>query len=127
MTQLLMLNDSPMIWFYLQRKDSNFKRKSEKRICREFLETKFEKKTTTMTVYVRLQEDSYTLKSESVSYPSPSIPTDVVAKTIFKAVTPDIPMLEIFRKLKIPPSFHNVNLARVLLTTSAFPYLTAVG
>jgi SAM-dependent methyltransferase len=42
-TNLLIGSDSPILWFYLQRKDSPQPRKTEQEACKEFLDTRFEK------------------------------------------------------------------------------------
>jgi 2-polyprenyl-3-methyl-5-hydroxy-6-metoxy-1,4-benzoquinol methylase len=124
-SNLLMMEHSPMLWFYMNRKDSTHKRKSEKYVCREFLETKFEKNSTQLRVFIRKKEGNYTTRSEIVPFPTPIPPKDNLAKIIFNAVEPGIIMKDIFRKLRIPTSFQHVNRARINLTTSAFPYLAA--
>jgi SAM-dependent methyltransferase len=43
-SNLLLHEQSPMLWFYVQRSDSSFKRKSEQEICDSFLGTKFAQK-----------------------------------------------------------------------------------
>ena len=45
-SNLLMLDQSPLLWFYFQRKDSDWERKTEKRVCEEFAQTKFKKNNT---------------------------------------------------------------------------------
>lgn len=123
---LLLLEKSPMIWFYLQRKDSDYKRKSERQVCQEFIKLKFEKKTTIMKVYVRTDDCKYKLQPEHLSYPAPPTPPEPTARAIFNAVTPGVSMGDIFHQQKIRTTFSNVNFARIYLTTSGFPYLSAV-
>jgi 2-polyprenyl-3-methyl-5-hydroxy-6-metoxy-1,4-benzoquinol methylase len=122
----LMMEHSPMLWFYMKRKDSTQGRKSEKYVCREFLETKFEKNSTQLKIFIKDKEGKYTPNSEIVPFPTPIPPKDNFARIIFNNVEPDIFMKDIFCKLRIPTSFRNVNRARINLTTLAFPYLTAV-
>ncbi|HLP47745.1 MAG TPA: class I SAM-dependent methyltransferase [Candidatus Kapabacteria bacterium] len=126
-SNLLMMEQSPMLWFYLQRKDSPNRRKTEKEICNEFLDTKFAPHTTSLKVYVINNEGKYQLNAQFFSIPSPTQPTDNLSNAIFKLVNPGITMREIFLKLNIEPNFANVNRARINLTTSAFPYLKAVN
>jgi hypothetical protein len=121
-----MMEQSPMLWFYLQRKDSGYQRKSEKEMCDDFLNTSFEKKSIALVEYLLNEEGRYVHNLRSVSLPNPPHPSDPQALKIFEAAVPGMPMKEIFHKLEIETSFENVNRARILLTTSAFPYLKAV-
>lgn len=126
-SNLLMMEKSPMIWFYLQRKDSANRRKTEKEVCEEFLDTKFERHSTSLKVYIINDEGRYQLNPEFSSIPTPALPIDSLSGAIFKLVNPAIRMRDIFQKLKIEPSFSNANRVRINLTTSAFPYLKAVS
>jgi SAM-dependent methyltransferase len=125
-SNLLMFNDSPLLWFYLQRKDSFYKRKTEKQTCEDFLDTKFEKYTTTVKNYVRDNDGKYRLNPTPVSFPSPSMPPDDLSRRIFNFIDKNLSMRDIFRKLKLETSFHKVNYVRINLTTKAFPYIKAV-
>lgn len=125
-SNLLMMERSPMIWFYLQRKDSGRKRKTEKEVCDEFLNMKFKKCSTPVRVYSLTQEGRYVLSPVSLSEPNPPVPVDEVAGKIFDSIDPVVPMKDIFRRLDLPTTFYHVNCARINLTTSAFPYLRAV-
>ncbi|MCP4150944.1 MAG: class I SAM-dependent methyltransferase [bacterium] len=126
-SNLLMMERAPMIWFYLQRKDSAHLRKTETEVCKEFLNTKFEPHSTTLKRYQLNENGKYHLNSTFTSIPAPPLPTDSLSGMVFKAVNSTISMGEIFQKLKIEPSFSNVNRVRINLTTSAFPYLKAIG
>lgn len=124
-SNLLMFNESPMLWFYLQSKDSGYKRKTEKEVCREFLETKFEKNTTFIKKYYRNKEGKYILEPRSIKYPSRFVFSDEPSRRIFNSVNPELTMKELFRNLKIDTTFPTINLVRINLTTTAFPYLQA--
>jgi SAM-dependent methyltransferase len=123
---LLMIENSPMLWFYVQRTDSRFKRKSEKEVCYDFLKTKFEKYHTTFNNYMG-GDGTYRLIPKPIPFPSPPIPSDEISRNIFQAVHPQKTLEEVFHSLAIKPAFHLVNRARVQLTTPLFPYLKAVG
>lgn len=123
---LLMLDASPMLWFYLQRKDSGYKRKSEKKVCDEFLKTKFEKNTTRVKTFTRDSKGRYGLNPISIPFPRPAAPVSEFAGKIYNAINSGLTMEEVLRGLSIPLSLYHVNLARILLTTSAFPYLRAI-
>jgi SAM-dependent methyltransferase len=124
---LLLLERSPMIWFYLQRQDSPYQRKSESEVCREFLNTRFEKASTTVRMFMKQEKErTYTASPKPVKYPTPSQPTDAFAKQVYNAVSPSMTMKDLFAQLGIPPTFSNANRARIGLTTTAFPYIKAV-
>lgn len=126
-SNLLMMERSPMFWFYLQRKDSIHKRKTEKEICLEFLNTEFEKCSSYLKEYLVDNKGQYHLNPELISTPVPLSPKDKLSRMIFNAVIPGITIKDIFQQLNIETSFYNINRARINLTTSAFPYLKAVS
>ena len=124
-TNLIMLEQSPMIWFYLQREDSPRRRKTEKELCEEFLELEFVKCETQKIKYDKTVENRYVLNSRPVPYPSPH--TDDLCRKIIKLVETRSfkQMREIFQALGIKQEFSTVNKLRLALTTTAYPYLMA--
>ncbi len=123
-SNLLLLEKSPMLWFYLQRQDSGRPVKSEKRICEEFLDTKFIKAESIYKTYILGEDEKYMLLPNS--FPFPLVHLDVQEKKIFDLVDAKISMREIFERLSLKMSFQAINQVRLKLTTSAFPYLKAV-
>lgn len=126
LSNLLMFERSPMLWFYVQRKDSPFPRKSEQQVCREFLETRFEKKTTPVRLFSRNEQGDYAEQSQGQVFPGALSSHDHLAKLVYNQVAPTKTMSEIFAELSVEPTFQNINRVRVNLTTSTFPYLAAV-
>ncbi len=124
-SNLLMVERAPSLSFYVQRNDSRFKRKSEGEVCNEFLDTRFLKYHTTITNYVGGNGD-YKLSPTPISHPSPRVPVDQVAHRIFKEISPNKTIREVFQALGIKPTFNLVNNVRIQLTTPHFPYLKAV-
>lgn len=124
-TNLMAIERSPLLWFYVQRRDSSYKRKTEHEVCQDFLKTRFERYSTTFSNYVRI-ESGYRFAPERLSYPSPRVPHNPMALNIFKAVEPKKTFGEIVQSLHIEPAFHLVNRLRTQLTTPLFPYLKAV-
>jgi SAM-dependent methyltransferase len=122
---LMMIEQSPMISFYVQRRDSGFERKSEKEVCREFLGTKFERFATTVTNYIG-EGGVYKLNPTPIPHPSPRVPADLTARAVFRAADPGRTIGDVLGELKIEPDFHLVNSLRTQLTTPLFPYLKAV-
>ena len=123
-TNLLMLEISPMLWFYVQRRDSGRRVKSEKELCEEFLATRFTRAASEQRTYVLAGEESYVLSPSTAPYPPP--PPESFAKIIDSA-DGMTPMKDIFDRLEIDRSFQSVNTHRLRLTTPAFPYLRAAG
>jgi SAM-dependent methyltransferase/alpha-ketoglutarate-dependent taurine dioxygenase len=123
-TNLLLRERSPQLWFYLQRTDSKYERKSEKQVCEEFLDTTFTTARTTQRGFIQGQDGKYK-SSKPISFPvvSPEVPV----KKIFDAVDGRRTMREIFAELHLETSFAAVNKARIMLATSAFPYLKTVA
>jgi len=125
-TNLLSIERSPMLWFYVQRTDSPFKRKSEHEVCQDFLKTKFERYSTTANHY-RLSEEGYQFVPRAMSWPSPPVPADELAGNVFYTVDPKKTLGEVLQSLSFQPAFHLVNRLRMQLTTPMFPYLKAVA
>ena len=123
-TNLLLQENSPLLWFYFQRKDSNRPRKSEKQICEEFLQTRFERVETTQRSYLKDEDNHYKLSPTLVPYPMAS-PAGT-AKKVYDAVDPNLTMGEVFERVEIDPAFRNVNPILIRLATSAYPYLRSV-
>lgn len=125
-SNLLSIEQSPMLWFYAQRTDSPFKRKSENEVCQDFLKTKFERYSTTVNHY-SLREGGYQLVPRPMSWPSPPVPADETARNVFYTVDLKKTLGEVLRSMSIQPAFHLVNRIRTQLTTPLFPYLKAVA
>ncbi|HET6256505.1 MAG TPA: class I SAM-dependent methyltransferase [Puia sp.] len=124
-SNLLLLNTSPMVWFYLQRKDSPFVRKTEQQICAEFLESKFIKNSFTLREYVLNGQGKYNLADTPVACPKTILLTDALAKRVYNLVTPAVKIKDIFSRLSIKPTFENITHVRTKLATSTNPFILA--
>lgn len=125
-SNLLMLDKSPMLWFYLQRKGSERPRKSEKEVCEEFLATRFDKWQVERRIFRKSSEGAYSKEPEVTPLPSPPSPRDELARRCFEGVDPSKTMREVFREQGVEASFYNVNRVRIHLATDAYPYLKAM-
>ena len=121
---LLLLEKSPLLWFYLQRSDSGRARKSEREICEEFLDTTFIRSTTQLGRYSLGADGVYEPLSGTVEFPR--TPSNKLIGRIIDLVDGITSMRQIFHRLDIEPAFQKVNQARIELTTSTSPYLRAV-
>jgi SAM-dependent methyltransferase/alpha-ketoglutarate-dependent taurine dioxygenase len=123
-TNLLLREKSPQLWFYLQRTDSGRRRKSEREVCEEFLDTRFVRNEIVQRAYVQSADSTFKLLPNPLRWPA--APPDPTCERIMREADGSATMREIFRRLEIEPTFENVDRARVMLTTSAFPYLKAM-
>ena len=120
---LLLHEKSPMVWFYLQRKDSGRPRKTEQQVCEEFLDRVFVKTAVQQRSYVMANGGPYRLSPNTLKFPA--TPPDFPARNVYDLVDGRTSMRDIFTRLGIEPTFHVVNQIRIKLTTSVFPYLIA--
>jgi len=122
----LMLEKSPMLWFYLQRADSNRARNSEKQLCEEFLEQRFRKSSTKKKVFIRSAAGNYVLNDRLRPYPGLHI--DNLCSRIIAAIDNQAParMRDVLEQLEVENRFTLINKLRLLLTTNAFPFLVSV-
>jgi len=124
-SNLLMFNESPMLWFYFQRKESSFRRKSEQQICDEFMETCFFVNKFEIQRYIIGEDDRYLRGAEGVSVLA-MLPDDRVIRTVVQEADNRLPMKDVFRRLKLKTDFHTINDIRLRTSTTAFPFLRAV-
>jgi SAM-dependent methyltransferase len=124
-SNLLMFNESPMLWFYFQRRDSPFIRKTEQQVCADFLESRFRRNFFQLKNFLLDEEGNYKPGDRPVRYPVEAAITDPLIKKIYDAVTPQLKMSEIFNKCSIPTDFYTVNNVRIKLSTSGYPYILA--
>ncbi|WMS87330.1 class I SAM-dependent methyltransferase [Pleionea litopenaei] len=123
---LLLLEESPNTWFYLQKKESDFAVKDTHQINAEFLDTVFEKTKAKTDLFVRNHDDSYLLATKGKSYPQPEIPTNNIASLVFNRVDGKKTVREILSSLGTNLGFYELNDLRMRLTTTAFPYLVSI-
>jgi SAM-dependent methyltransferase len=123
----LLLEQSPMLWFYLQRSDSRRPRKTEKQLYEEFLSKTFAKSSVRKKTYIQTENGDYAQSPRLASYPG--LHPDLLCRKIIEAVAaqPGAPMRDILEQLKIETGFSVVNKLRQYLTTSAFPFLVATS
>jgi SAM-dependent methyltransferase len=124
-SNLLLLNNSPLLWFYFQRKGSPFVRRTEQQICAEFFESRFTKSSFMLNEYNLNGQGKYNLSGAPLSYPKASSLKDPLAKRVYNLISPTLKIKDIFSKLSIKPTFENITNVRTKLTTSAYPFILA--
>jgi SAM-dependent methyltransferase len=122
---LLMLEKSPMLWFYIQRKDADFTRLSEQALCESFLQTTFTRSNGMRNSFMLDDENKYVRSPAPTAVPLPKVPFHQNAARVLRSLDANKTVGEIMEILNIEKSFTNVNELRVRLTTSAFPYMRA--
>jgi 2-polyprenyl-3-methyl-5-hydroxy-6-metoxy-1,4-benzoquinol methylase len=121
-TNLLLGKDSPMLWFYLRKDEVQYSADLERTICYQFLQSRFEKVSTTFRNYVKRRDGSYELSAFDLPYPQPSGNTLVAA--LLKNVTPRLNMEEAFLAAGLDPTDRKlVNEMRVFTTTPLCSHL----
>jgi SAM-dependent methyltransferase len=122
-TNLLMFEKSPFLWFYLKRKDSPLPRRSEFQIGESFLQRCFVPAVTRRRVYVPDENGIFKLISDQ-PYPGPPASEDLCP--IVHSADGKTPLIGILKALGRKLDFATVNDLRLQLTTSLFPYLMSI-
>lgn len=120
----LKLDKSPMLWFYFQRNDAGREIKSERQLCREFLDRNFVRAQTQKQIYMDDGNGTYHLAVQEI--PHPIVPhSEPFCQKILDslAVQSSEPMRNILERLGMKLTFQAINKLRLNLTTNAFPYL----
>ena len=122
---LLLNEDSPMLWFYLQRQDSPYPRRSEQEACDAFLESTWMPARTAQKSFIRDGYADFKLSPKTLPYPF-SRP-EAGMKTVLDAVDPGDSMRAVLETLGWEPTRARVNEVRTKLATSANPYLRSIS
>lgn len=125
-SNLLLQEDSPMLWFYLQRGDSPVPRRSTRELCDAFLDDCFEQARTTRRVHMGGPGGTYgAAPDQEVAFPVWRGKGDL--RRIYDAVDPQLSMRGTLERLGIPTSdMRAVNALRIRLASTAFPFLRAL-
>jgi len=120
----LKLDKSPMLWFYFQRNDAGREIKSERQLCREFLDRSFAKAQTKKRVYMVDLQGKYELAAPEIPHPVLPHPEPFCQRILDSlAGESSEPMRNILERLGMKLTFQAINKLRLTLTTNAFPYL----
>lgn len=125
-TNLLLGERSPMLWFYVQRDDSPFPVLTDAALAQGFLEQTFEPAKTSVRQFVLKEAGRYEALPRDLSCPAPATPMDPVARQVFAQCDGRRRMAEILTDLGLGGETAAVNRLRLALTSSAQPYLRAV-
>jgi SAM-dependent methyltransferase len=123
-TNLLLCENSPFLWFYLKRTDSPVERKTEQQICDSFLQTRFKHNAVARRSYVLAKDNRYSRVNSPLPYPG--MPAKLEMRRIVGAVGSGLPMAQVLDSLSISRDFATVNDLRLRLTTSTGPFLRSI-
>ncbi len=121
---LLLAEQSPMLWFYMQRKDNPRPRLTEQQVCEAFLDTRFKKVDAEKAVFFRSPTGAY-VPGKNAAFPGPP-PREPQVRQVLEALDSSAPLRRTLEKLGLPTTFTAVNKLRIQLATCVFPYLEAV-
>lgn len=122
-TNYLLMEDSPMLWFYLQRVDSPRPRRGEKAMSQDFLARRSRRNRTHKELFGQLEDGSYSAVPTRIPFP-PALPSNAAAYRLYQALDESVPLSQTFARLGLDPSFRTVHQLRVQLATSGYPFLS---
>lgn len=125
-TNLLRAETSPMLWFYMHRKDHPGPVKTQGALDAGFLDQRFAQAATRSRNYVLKGEGSYVLAGQEIPCPAPVAPVDPVAAQVFHACDGQRSIAGILQDLGLPGGPRQGARLRRLLASGGHPYLRAV-
>ncbi len=120
-TNLLLCERSPMLWFYLQRADSRTPRVSEREMCNQFLDRHFVPAKTWRQGYALADGGDYQQVGTLSKYPM--IPPSGIISKVVNGSAAHASVRSLFKQNELSFSFSEVNELRLASTTPNFPYL----
>lgn len=124
-TNLLLCENSPFLWFYLKRSDSSLEKKTEHEVCDSFLKMRFMPNAVGRRSYILSKENKYTKVNSPLPYPG--MPAKPEMRKIVETTKNGAPMGQILESMRFPRDFFTVNELRLRLTTSIGPFLRSIG
>lgn len=122
---LLLLERSPMLWFFVRRRRAGDDGRYEARLNQEFLTTKFVPAATQLCNYVKGTGMNYTRSATTLPYPTP--PRNHLVSRILERVDGRSELRQILSDLGVDvTSYKAITDLRVQSTTSLCSYLKAV-
>jgi SAM-dependent methyltransferase len=123
LTNLLRLENSPMLWFYLGRGGDGSQRVTEGERDRVFLDTVFRRASARQRTWV-IRGETYAPLAQETRVPTGE-PRETAAAEVYAMVDGTRPMREILGTVGVPPGAQRTRWLRTQLTTTQFPYLEA--
>jgi SAM-dependent methyltransferase len=121
-TNLLLGEVSPLLWFYVQRADCSAPRRTDAEARQSFLNTIYMPRSTEVEQF-RRQGERYASAGQAMAFPVPRIPTDGLARQVFENCDGYRPIRIILKALGIEERPALVEKLRSALVTTGNPYL----
>lgn len=121
-TNLLLGEMSPLLWFYVQRADATAQRRSDAEARQSFLDTIYMPRSTQVEQF-RRQGERYTSAGQMMSFPVPRTPADDLARQIFENCDGYRPIRIILKALGIGERPAVIEKLRNSLVSTGNPYL----
>ena len=125
-SNLLLGEKSPMLWFYLQRQDNPNPMPGDRAINEKFLETTFTPRHGHQQNWILKEAGQYELSPASIPCPAPVRPIDPTAAMIFDACDGEQSIGTILQQCGIEAEPRQVNRMRLALCSNINPYLKAI-
>jgi SAM-dependent methyltransferase len=125
LANLLLNEDSPMLWFYLQRQDSSWARRSEQEICDAFLDSTWMPAWTMQKSFIRESDVNFRPSAKCLPYPLSE--PEPGMKLIRDSMPYGDPMRVVLQRLGRTLTRPHVNEIRTKLAIPVNPYLRAAG
>ena len=124
-TNLLIMEDSPMLWFYCQRADSNWARKSERQLAEEFCTRRYKRINTTCDLIPATNDRPGSSSTKTSKFPR-GLPPAATAKKFLEAANDGEVVGDTISKIGLGRDFATVHGLRTQLATSGFPFLETI-
>lgn len=125
-SNLLLADESPMLWFHLQRAGSPHPRRTVAELCDEFLATVHAPAQATRRIFFGDEDTGAYAADDFSDSPFPGVPRDDEALRVHRACDGITPMRAVLARLGIAATPRTVDRLRIHLASTAFPYLRAV-
>lgn len=122
-SNLLLAEKSPMLWFYMGRNDSPHGTKTIDEMNRDFLAARFEPAVTASQNFVLRGQGRYELAGPQITCPAPMAPRDPIAQSVFNDCDGRRTMSEILEKGGLQLNRRGLYSLRQQLLSTGHPYL----
>lgn len=124
-TNHLLLDRSPMLWFYVDRLDSPSPLPGIRALAQSFAQNRYKRVRSMANIYVADEDGCFRRSENRIPLPSPAAPADTDLRAIWDALDPTMPLGRALpnRKEAGPAMFNRL---RERLTTPIGSYLQAI-
>lgn len=122
-TNLLLAEKSPMLWFYLERSDNPRPALGIGAMNEAFRAGRFVPASTVSRNFILRQQGHYDLSSAPIPCPAPAMPVDSLARQVFQSCDGKRTIAQILQELGLELDRKQMNRLRLQLLSSGYPYL----